>query len=42
MLVQPTAQFELPATIDTSLWSQKALIRHPTDASDAVWVLKRR
>jgi len=42
MLVQPTAQFELPATIDASLWSQKALVRHPTDASDAVWVLKRR
>ncbi|MEI7513924.1 MAG: hypothetical protein WCK81_00935 [Betaproteobacteria bacterium] len=42
MLVQPTAQFALPATVDASLWTQKALVRHPTDPADAVWVLQRR
>ena len=42
MLVQPTAELALPATIDASLWIQKTLVRHPTDTSDAVWVLQRR
>ena len=42
LLADPTASGELPPTVDTSLWSAKALIRHPADASDAVWLLQRR
>ena len=42
LLAQGNANGDVPLTVDTSAWAAKALIRHPADASNAVWVMERR
>jgi hypothetical protein len=42
LLAQGSANGDIPLTVDTSAWTAKALIRHPADASNAVWVMQRR
>jgi hypothetical protein len=41
-LVEPSANVEVPATVDIKVWSAQALVRHPGDANEAFWVLQRR
>jgi len=42
LLVDPTASGEVPPTVDRTVWNTKALVRHPADAGDAVWLMQRR
>jgi hypothetical protein len=42
LLVEPSANVEVPATVDLKVWSAQALVRHPGDANEAFWVLQRR
>jgi hypothetical protein len=42
LLATPSADGGEPPTVDPSVWRAKALVRHPTDADDAVWVMQRR
>ena len=42
LLVEPSASVELPATVDLTVWTAKALVRHPSDANEAFWILQRR
>ena len=42
LLVEPSANVELPATVDLNIWTAKALVRHPGDANEAFWILQRR
>jgi hypothetical protein len=42
LLVEPSGNREIPATVDLNIWTAKALIRHPGDANEAFWILQRR
>lgn len=42
LLAAPTATGDVPPTVDSSLWIAKALVRHPADASNAMWLMERR
>jgi hypothetical protein len=42
LIAQGNANGDIPPTVDTTAWAAKALIRHPADASNAIWVMQRR
>ena len=42
LVVSSTAAGEVPPTVNRSVWKVKALVQHPTDAADAVWLMQRR
>ena len=42
LLADPTASGDVSPTVDLNVWSTTALIKHPTDGSDAVWLMQRR
>ena len=42
LLVEPSADVEIPATVDLNVWTAKALVRHTADANEAFWILQRR
>ena len=42
LVAHGNANGDLPPTVDATAWAAKALIRHPADTSNAVWVMQRR
>lgn len=42
LLAEPTPTGDVPPTVDSSLWVAKALVQHPADASNAIWLMQRR
>jgi hypothetical protein len=42
LIAQGNANGDIPPTVDTTAWAAKALIRHPADASNAIWIMQRR
>lgn len=42
LLAEPTPTGDVPATVDATIWSAKALVAHPAEPSSAVWVMQRR
>lgn len=42
LLAQANPDGDVPPTVDATVWAAKALVRHPADASNAVWVMQRR
>jgi hypothetical protein len=42
LLVEPSGNREIPATVDLNVWTAKALVRHPGDANESFWILQRR
>lgn len=42
LLASPTASGEVPPTVDRTVWNAKALVQHPANGGDAVWLMQRR
>jgi hypothetical protein len=42
LIVGPSANGDVPPTVDRNVWQTKALVRHPADAGDAAWLMQRR
>jgi len=42
LVSEATNMGQVPPTIDTFVWSAKALIAHPADPANAIWVMQRR
>jgi 4-amino-4-deoxy-L-arabinose transferase-like glycosyltransferase len=42
MLTEPRVDLQLTPSVDTRRWEPIALLRHPVDRSEALWLLRRR
>lgn len=42
LVADATKTGEVPPTVDTTVWSAKALVAHPADPTNAIWVMQRR